>query len=169
MDWEGHDTGSEVLRDDGAWSGGAGGRPWWRSNQQGADAGALGFMGCQLGQLRDHGGEAVACDVHDAVVEAGSMVVDALDVGVEWLGEARWWCCRVRRLGRRRGRRRGRRSSGHGAQLGAAMRQGSGGPWLAMADRRGGAAGQGGARRERNGAAVAWRRRRGAVLFMHAG
>ena len=32
MDWEGHDAGSEVLRDDGAWSGGAGGRPWWRSN-----------------------------------------------------------------------------------------------------------------------------------------
>ena len=41
----------------------------------------------------------MASDAHDAVVEAGSMVVDALDVRVEWLGEARWWRCRVRRLG----------------------------------------------------------------------
>ena len=155
MEWKGHDAGSEVLHDNGAWSGGAGGRPWWRSNQQGTDAGALGFVGYRRGQLRDHGGEAVARDAHDAVVEAGSMVVDALDVGVEWLGEARWWRCRVRRLGRRHGRRRGRRSSGHGARLGAATRRGSGGPRPATADWRGCAAGQGGARRERDGAAAA--------------
>ena len=81
MDWEGHDAGSEVLRDDGVWSGGASGRPWWRSNQQGADAGALGFVGCRRGQLHDHGGEAVARDAHDTVVEAGSMS--------EWSGSAR--------------------------------------------------------------------------------
>ena len=85
----------------------------------------------------DHGGGAVACDAHDAVVAAESMVVDMLDVGVKWLGEARWWRCRVRRLGRRRGQRRGRRSSGHGARLGAATRRGSGGPRPATADRRG--------------------------------